>query len=742
MEGPLSKWTNVVQGWQYRWFLLTEDAIIYYTSRDKMLKRQQRGCMRLRGASVGIDGENESLFTLTQDGKVFHLQGRDERERNEWVNALDGAIRRCSGYPPAGAGKKARASASQQQQQNQTTFEALRQKISEADSLMTAMAQHLKTIEPLRERVNETESASFDGLLFTGTKLIDTVKHAVILVQMSQNRVEMAEGMGETIGGAPTMGIPVARSMGALDLNEKTNGPHTSADVHKVAALRQEGVPGGLPSTHLQVKVPPISYSSSDDEFYDAQDNDDESDNEELPADDDKVVLRQTSIVESKRQSPANNSNNHDTLSVSVQEDGMTNRENAPTPTPSVVAPSVTGTDEIDKYDFGDDHEDFDAIYDNAEEHDIGNVQQEHGSVLVHLLSQVSVGMDLTKVTLPTFILERRSLLEMYADFFTHPDAFVSTSGLDTTEKRFMAVVRYYLNAFYAARKSGVAKKPYNPILGESFRCRYKVPEITSSGNMTHRGPFPGSDDSHLTFIAEQVSHHPPVSAFYAEHPGRRISFHAHIWTKSSFLGLSIGVANIGCGTVVLHEFDEEYTITFPSGYGRSIMSTPWVELGGKVKIVSEKTGYYADIEFLTKPFFGGKPHKIQGNCYREGMKKPILTIRGEWNGVMFAKPANGDEYVFIDVTAEPEVKKECVPVLQQGDRESRRLWRHVTAGLLRNRINVATTAKRMIEERQRREAKERQQRGETWTPTHFEKVGDRWLFREPLEGRRPELFS
>jgi len=27
-------------------------------------------------------------------------------------------------------------------------------------------------------------------------------------------------------------------------------------------------------------------------------------------------------------------------------------------------------------------------------------------------------------VTLPTFILERRSLLEMYADFFAHPDLF------------------------------------------------------------------------------------------------------------------------------------------------------------------------------------------------------------------------------------------------------------------------------------------------------------------------------
>lgn len=85
------------------------------------------------------------------------------------------------------------------------------------------------------------------------------------------------------------------------------------------------------------------------------------------------------------------------------------------------------------------------------------------------------------------------------------------------------------------------------------------------------------------------------MSAFYAEHPAKRISFSAHIWTKSSFLGLSIGmisfhcnetnlgVTNIGQGVVTLHDLGEKYVVTFPNGYGRSIMSTPWVELGGKV---------------------------------------------------------------------------------------------------------------------------------------------------------------
>lgn len=33
MEGPLSKWTNVMKGWQYRWFVLDDNAglLSYYT---------------------------------------------------------------------------------------------------------------------------------------------------------------------------------------------------------------------------------------------------------------------------------------------------------------------------------------------------------------------------------------------------------------------------------------------------------------------------------------------------------------------------------------------------------------------------------------------------------------------------------------------------------------------------------------------------------------------------------------
>ena len=57
---------------------------------------------------------------------------------------------------------------------------------------------------------------------------------------------------------------------------------------------------------------------------------------------------------------------------------------------------------------------DWDALYGPDAEEETEVDMKSQGSVITHLLSQVRIGMDLTKIVLPTFILERRSLLEMY----------------------------------------------------------------------------------------------------------------------------------------------------------------------------------------------------------------------------------------------------------------------------------------------------------------------------------------
>ena len=81
MEGALSKWTNVMKGWQYRWFVLDDSAGIfsYYTSKDKMTRGVRRGCVRLRGALIGIDDE-------VGTGLCFQRINELEKSVNEYKN--------------------------------------------------------------------------------------------------------------------------------------------------------------------------------------------------------------------------------------------------------------------------------------------------------------------------------------------------------------------------------------------------------------------------------------------------------------------------------------------------------------------------------------------------------------------------------------------------------------------------------------------------------------------------------
>ena len=134
-----------------------------------------------------------------------------------------------------------------------------------------------------------------------------------------------------------------------------------------------------------------------------------------------------------------------------------------------LLSPMTPGFDENDE------NIDYDELYEEQDEE--GDLDMKsHGSVITHLLSQVRIGMDLTKIVLPTFILERRSLLEMYSDFFAHPDLYLDIADGNSPEERMIRVLKWYLSSFHAGRKSSIAKKPYNPIIGETFRCHWNLP--------------------------------------------------------------------------------------------------------------------------------------------------------------------------------------------------------------------------------------------------------------------------
>ncbi|XP_033221785.1 oxysterol-binding protein-related protein 9 isoform X2 [Belonocnema kinseyi] len=664
MEGSLSKWTNVVNGWQYRWFVLDDNAglLSYYTSKEKMMRGARRGCVRLRGAVIGIHDEDDSTFTITtssqkDDPKTFHFQTRDGEERERWVRALEDTILRHSHArwdPNKSPPKK--------------NFD---QKVAEADAYLQLLIDQIKLIEQKQQTVSEGDEANEEEILKAANAMLNSVKHTIVQLQIAKNTV-----------------IPV-------------NGIYTG---------RSEPIPSDLKLVvGRDLPVPEFSYSSSDEDedYYDAAD--------------------EISAPSSQTAQNHHPSKRRDLDRIQSSESTPVDNRKPP------PAPPIKNDGSVD----------YDALYEEESEEEMDSMES-HGSVVTHLLSQVKIGMDLTKVALPTFILERRSLLEMYADYFTHPDQFVSIADMPTPRDRMVQVVRWYLCSFHAGRKSGVAKKPYNPVLGEVFRCHWDLMNEKEQDNLSKpgaklvkEGPIPWCTENQLSFIAEQVSHHPPVSGFYAEHVGKRISFGAHVWTKSKFLGLSIGVHNVGKGWVTVLDHGEEYVVTFPNGYGRSILTVPWIELGGTTTITCAQTGFNATVEFLTKPFYGGKRNRISCQVNQPADKKPFLVINGEWNGVMEAKWADGRTEIFADVRDLKIEKKLVKPMCEQEDCESRKVWREVTMGLRINDMDKATAAKYSIEQKQRDEARIRKEANIAWQTKLFKETKEGgYAYVKPLADR------
>lgn len=691
MEGSLSKWTNVVNGWQYRWFVLDDNAglLSYYTSKEKMMRGARRGCVRLRGAIIGIDDEDDSTFTITttsckDDPKTFHFQTRNGEERECWVRALEDTILRHSHtrWDPKKSPPK----------------QDFDRKVAEADVYLQLLIDQIKLIEDKQNAAeNEEKQEKYSTVLSQANAMLNSIKHTIVQLQIAKNTAIPVNGIYR----GPSNSIPQLSHVaaGASEATVQTGIELGSECVEPRVPILPNVVDRDLP-------VPQFSYSSSDedDDYFDAAD--------EIQS---PIVQNHITLCQDNKR-----------LYSPMENIAGDKRKEPP-------LPPIKGDGSVD----------YDALYEEESETEMDSMES-HGSVVTHLLSQVKIGMDLTKVALPTFILERRSLLEMYADYFAHPDQFVSIADMPTPRERMVQVIRWYLCSFHAGRKSGVAKKPYNPILGEIFRCHWNIQNVNSSDNATDYssklasdGPVPWCKENQLAFIAEQVSHHPPVSAFYAEHVGKKISFGAHVWTKSKFLGLSIGVHNVGKGWVNVLQHGEEYVLTFPNGYGRSILTIPWIELGGTVTINCVQTGYHATVEFLTKPFYGGKRNRITCQAFQAADKKPFLIINGEWSGVMEAKWSDGRCEIFDDVRELSTERKLVKTVCEQDECESRKVWRDVTVGLRINDMDKATAAKCAIEQKQRDEARFRKDNNMAWQTKLFKETKDGgWMYIKPLVDR------
>ncbi|XP_054581464.1 oxysterol-binding protein-related protein 5 [Eptesicus fuscus] len=355
----------------------------------------------------------------------------------------------------------------------------------------------------------------------------------------------------------------------------------------------------------------------------------------------------------------------------------------------------------------------------------VETVSEENKGLIWVLLKQLRPGMDLSRVALPTFVLEPRSFLSKLSDAYCHADLLSRAALEEDAYGRMKQVLRWYLSGFYKKPKG--IKKPYNPILGETFRCSWFHPQ-------THSLTF---------YVAEQVSHHPPVSAFHVSNRKDGFCISGSVTARSRFYGNSLSALLDGKATLTFLHRAEDYTLTMPYAHCKGILyGTMTMELGGRVTIECKKSNFQAELEFKLKPFFGGSASINQISGRITSGDAVLAQLSGRWDGEVFIREeGRGGPQLFWNPSPEVRgrrLKLRTVLPEEQTELESERLWRHVTRAIREGDQHRATREKFALEEAQRQRTREQQQRLEPWAPRlfHWDPATQEWRYR--FEDRSP----
>lgn len=343
----------------------------------------------------------------------------------------------------------------------------------------------------------------------------------------------------------------------------------------------------------------------------------------------------------------------------------------------------------------------------NVNTDDIDEMDNEGQSILMGIISQLRPGCDLSRITLPTFILEKKSMLERITNFFQIPDLLLQANQCEDPLQRFVLMVKWYLALWHIAPKA--VKKPLNPVLGEIFTCYWDK--------------LPGDNTAY--YISEQTSHHPPKLSYFYLCPEQKIRVDGVVIPISKFLGNSTAAIMEGWGHVTFGKWDETYIMDQPNVYCRGVLFGKLrYELGDQMTLRCEKTGYEAAVEFKTKGFISGTYDAIEGSIKDTKSGEVCYTISGKWNEVMEIKDVReGKRKVLYDCSNTHTNQPKTRPLSEQWEYESRRLWHPTIVALSHRDHKTATEEKYKVENEQRIKAKKRVEDGVEFHPRLFRPI-------------------
>ncbi|TVY23211.1 Oxysterol-binding-like protein [Lachnellula hyalina] len=369
------------------------------------------------------------------------------------------------------------------------------------------------------------------------------------------------------------------------------------------------------------------------------------------------------------------------------------------------------------------------------------------------------IGKDMTKMTLPVSFNEPTSLLQRCAEDMEYSDLLdIAADRPDAAER--MVYVAAFAASEYASTIGRVAK-PFNPLLGETFE--YVRP------------------DKNYRFFIEQVSHHPPVGAAWAESP--RWTYYGESAVKSKFYGKSFDINPLGTWFLKLRPTnggkEEFYTWKkVTSSVIGIITGSPTVDNYGPMEVKNWTTGEVCLMDFKARGWKASSAYHLTGRV-NDKNGQPRFSMGGRWNNKIYARltpgyeatpeePKPGDMQRHGNITDPSQVflvweanaRPTGIPfnltpfVVTLNDcNDKLRPWLPPTDTRLRpdqramedGQYDFAATEKNRVEEKQRARRRQREEKGEEFRPLWF--VKDRcpvtgeifWRFNEKYWKARAE---
>nr|XP_033491999.1 oxysterol-binding protein-related protein 1-like isoform X1 [Epinephelus lanceolatus]XP_033492000.1 oxysterol-binding protein-related protein 1-like isoform X1 [Epinephelus lanceolatus] len=246
------------------------------------------------------------------------------------------------------------------------------------------------------------------------------------------------------------------------------------------------------------------------------------------------------------------------------------------------------------------------------------------------------IGMELSKIAMPVIFNEPLSFLQRLTEYMEHTYLIQQANATTDSVERMKCVAAFAVSA--VASQWERTGKPFNPLLGETYELI--------------------REDLGFKWLSEQVSHHPPVSAFHAEGLNEDFVFHGSIYPKLKFWGKSIEAEPKGVITLELPKYNEAYTWTNPTCCVHNIIvGQLWIEQYGSVEVINHKTGERCSMMFKPCGLFGKELHKVEGYILDKSKKK-LCAIYGKWTECLYTvDPAAFDAHKKTDKKNSEEKK-------------------------------------------------------------------------------------